>query len=288
MASRRRTSLLMCLGLLLAKDINAFSLHPTGTGSLLMPYRNNPALSPSKRRRSVEYSSRNHDTTNQIQQRQTTTQLSLSLTNNHPASLAISASLALIGSSCVGLQFDKLVPSSGILATLVTAAMLSNLGIVPSSHYIYDLCWTTFLPASLALLLLAYRNNQEKIPIPGSSSSSSPTVTTRTIQQEQEPVAKSIRTVALPFFISSIGSLVGCLTSFVLFSRLPSLGLSLTDAQVACACLSASLVGGSVNFFATAQLISASPTLLGSLATSDLMVSSAVHNGIFHPPVSLV
>jgi uncharacterized membrane protein len=207
-----------------------------------------------------------------MQQRQSTTQLSLSLQmTNHPASLALSAGFALLGSSLVGLQMDKVVPSSGILATLMTAAMLSNVGLVPSAHYLYDLCWTTFLPASLALLLLAYRNS----PMSESSSSfpSKNTTTMSTQQQQiQQPVAKSIRTVALPFFISSIGSLVGCWTSFVVFSRCPSLGLSLVDARVACACMSASLVGGSVNFFATAQLIRASPTLMGSLATSDLMV----------------
>ena len=193
--------------------------------------------------------------------------------NHHPAlSLAISACVALIGSSFVGLQMDKVVPSSGILATLVTAAMLSNLGLVPSAHYLYDLCWTTFLPASLALLLLAYRN-QQPLPEKSSSSSTSSKGTTTTMStQQQQPVAKAIRTVALPFFISSLGSLVGCLTSFWLFSRFPSLGLSLVDSRVACACMSASLVGGSVNFFATAQLITASPTLLGSLATADLMV----------------
>lgn len=216
MASRRGASLLLCLGLLLVKGSNTFSLHPTCTGSSIVipkssdelyrpgkgpPHHNHPSISPlCQRRKSVEYSYRNHDGTKQIQRRQSTTQLSLSLTNHHPASLAASACLALIGSSCVGLQMDKLVPSSGILATLVTAAMLSNLGLVPSSHYIYDLCWTTFLPASLALLLLAYRNNQETLPMSGSSSSSSTVTTTTNTQQQQEQVAKSIRTRLVPWW----------------------------------------------------------------------------------------
>ena len=188
--------------------------------------------------------------------------LNISLSSNHATFFG--ASMALVGSSLVGLQFDRIIPSTGILATLVTAAFLSNFGIAPPTHRLYDLCWTTFLPASLALLLLAYRSAESN----GLQNSAGDGNT----KPYEEPIANSIRTVSLPFVIASLGSLVGCLTSFLLFSKLPWLGLSLEDARVAAACLSASFVGGSVNFFATARLINASPTLLGSLATSDLIV----------------
>jgi len=46
----------------------------------------------------------------------------------------------------------------------------------------------------------------------------------------------------------------------------------LANARVAAACLSASYVGGSINYFATGRKINASSDLLGSLATADLCV----------------
>ena len=197
----------------------------------------------------------------------------------------IGAIIALLGSSFVGLQVDRFLPSTGILGTLVTAALFSNLlSIVPSTHYLYDLCWNTFLPGSLALLLLAFRTSTTT----NKKSSVPTTVTTTTMKNEEVgnirkefSVSRSIKIVALPFFISSIASLIGCLTSFTVWTKWlistattrSRWGLSLQDARVATACLSASFVGGSVNFFATAKLIKGNyNSLLGSLATSDLIV----------------
>ena len=203
------------------------------------------------------------------------------------ARTTIGAIVALLTSSFVGIKiFDEhLLPSSGILGTLLTAAVFSNFlpMFVPSTHYVYDLCWNMFLPGSLALLLLAFRSP---------TNSDSPRSATSDDGKEFS-VSKSIQIVALPFIISSIGSLIGCFTSYAVWTKWlgrsaggdnSRWGLSLFDARVATACLSASFVGGSVNFFATARLIQEQAlgnhhragnsinTLLGSLATSDLIV----------------
>jgi uncharacterized membrane protein len=197
--------------------------------------------------------------------------LLLSFTSFSPST--VGALSTLIASSLVGLKMDLIVPNSGILATIVTSALLSNgLAVVPSSHYLYDLCWTTFLPASLTLLLLAFRSDYRRADQINMAS-------TRMTEKEFS-IAKSIEAVAVPFVIAILGSLIGCLVSFGVWSRLLTkaatadgkFGMSLADARVATACVAASFVGGSVNFFATAKLIQGSNTLLGSLATADLIV----------------
>jgi len=81
----------------------------------------------------------------------TTTQLLL-----HPTT---GASLAIVGSSLFGMQISRLVPSGGILGTLISAAVFGNIFTkwIPNKHPLYDLCFKLFLPSSLTLLLLAYR-----------------------------------------------------------------------------------------------------------------------------------
>ena len=188
----------------------------------------------------------------------TTTTTGLNLMMND-ANLSAAAGLTI--SSLLGFGMDKFIPNIGILMTLVSAAVLSNLNLVPPTHALYDVAWTTFLPASLALLLLSE-----------GSSSSSPRVENSS-KDTRRLVAQTIQRVALPFAIGSIGSLVGCVGSFLVCRRYPTLWLSPADAAVAGGCLSASYIGGSVNFFATARIMgNISPTLLGALAASDLLV----------------
>eukprot|EP00526_Cylindrotheca_closterium_P018671 CAMPEP_0113630116 /NCGR_PEP_ID=MMETSP0017_2-20120614/15644_1 /TAXON_ID=2856 /ORGANISM="Cylindrotheca closterium" /LENGTH=357 /DNA_ID=CAMNT_0000540561 /DNA_START=299 /DNA_END=1372 /DNA_ORIENTATION=+ /assembly_acc=CAM_ASM_000147 len=119
------------------------------------------------------------------------------------------------------------------------------------------MCWTLFLPASLTLLLLAYRPAQKS-------------TTTHEGPSSDTSIASCIQRVSIPFVVASIGSLVGCWTSYRC-ARVWN-WFSVDNAKAATACLSASYVGGSVNFFATARLIAANTELLGSLATADLLV----------------
>jgi uncharacterized membrane protein len=170
------------------------------------------------------------------------------------------ASLALAGSSLVGMQLSKWIPSGGILGTLVSAAVAGNVFSqwVPTTHVLYDLCFTLFLPGSLTLLLLAYRP-----PLMTSRASYSH-------ELAENSLVACIRRVAAPFAIASLASLLGCWLSYQCAGMLGWFGGDLDRARTATACLSASYVGGSVNCMATARLVGIQADLLGSLVTADL------------------
>jgi uncharacterized membrane protein len=218
------------------------------------------------------------------------TQLSLhpltaTTTTTTTISSTVGASLALIGSSLFGIQIEKIIPSSGILATLLSSAFFGNFVSsrwVPTKHPLYDLCFTLFLPGSLALLLLAYRP-----PSSSSSSSSTTTTTTTTTTQEaknllispqddatQNSISACIIRIAMPFFIASVASLFGCWLSYRCALAFRWFHGSIEYAKITTGCMSASYVGGSVNFMSTARSIGAPANLLGSLVTSDLLTMS--------------
>jgi uncharacterized membrane protein len=185
---------------------------------------------------------------------------------SHPISMTCAsaatfrAASVLIGSSLVGSSIDRIFPNTGILATMAVAAICSNLSLVPSHHFLYDLCWTTFLPASLAFLLLG-RTHQ---PVHSGNDDDA--------RQSTQAVIKA---VSIPFLIASIGSIIGCIASFLVCHKFPSLWLQPKDAAVAASCLCASFIGGSVNFFATANFIvggGKASTLMSSMAAADLLV----------------
>lgn len=68
----------------------------------------------------------------------------------------VAASAALAGSSLAGCLIERWFSNSGILSSMALAAFASNWSLVPSIHPLYDLCWSLFLPASLAFLLLSF------------------------------------------------------------------------------------------------------------------------------------
>lgn len=188
----------------------------------------------------------------------------------HSTATTISALVSLCSAALVGIRSDRLIPNSGILVTLVSSALLSRIGLAPPSHYLYNLCWNTFLPASLVLLLLGLKD--------------SPDDKNRTSIPTNDSVWIDIRRMALPFIIASCGSLLGCYISFILsISSRSSLVLTPHDAIIAAACLSASFVGGSVNFFATAAIVASKhvsksthsiESLVSAMAAADLVVTA--------------
>jgi hypothetical protein len=108
------------------------------------------------------------------------------------ASIFLRSFLTLLVSALAGILCDKKRGDGlGTLVTLLVAAHASNLNLSPSQHALYDLCWKTLLPASLALLLLA-----------------SPS------QKDRKSSRQDIRAVAIPFFLASLGSILGCIFSF--------------------------------------------------------------------------
>ena len=74
--------------------------------------------------------------------------------------------------------------------------------------------------------------------------------------------------------MASIGSFVGCVASFLVCQMFPELWLSPAEATVAACCLCASFIGGTVNFFATANAIGGGKlsALMSSMAAADTFV----------------
>jgi uncharacterized membrane protein len=186
---------------------------------------------------------------------------------------------ALVLGTVTGRAFDrKILPNSGILVTLATSAILSNTGLAPASHVVYDICWSTLLPASLALLLLSLSTAK------GSANDATDVTKKYNQQPKQEntnSAARVVRDLALPFGLASVGSIAGCLLSFFICRAFPAVWqLSGPEAAQAAACLVASFIGGSVNFFATAAVLagttttaaSTTSTLVSSMAAADLVV----------------
>jgi hypothetical protein len=162
---------------------------------------------------------------------------------------------------------------------------------VPTEHYLYDACWKVALPMSLIYALLS-----------SSSSSSSPSATAATKTADARGVAmrRTVLGMALPFVAGSIGSVLGCVSSYLCIDlstpapdgrRRGGGGRRSDDIGALIAgCLSASYIGGTVNFFATANaLLSrsekdgivggiggiddvAARSAFGSVAAADLVV----------------
>lgn len=123
----------------------------------------------------------------------------------------ITATSTLVISSGIGFASDRLnlFRDSGLIITLVLAAALSNLGLmgfaVPSVHPIYDLCWSRILPASLALII--FSSSSETSGINGDETFFGEDGR-RYLNTRELIVA-----VGIPFFIGSVGSILGCILS---------------------------------------------------------------------------
>lgn len=192
-------------------------------------------------------------------------------------SLTVRASLTLLVSAFSGLAYDYRHGNGlGTLITLLLSAHCSNLNLSPSNHMLYNFCWTRLLPTSLVLLFLA-----------------SPSL------EDRKSSIETIEAVSVPFFIGSIGSILGCLLSFTLcwlgadnhdrtytnifpgrrhWWWVPGrLLLPLEEAAVQAGCLCASFIGGPVNYFHVAKTLGYDSGVSGSLfgaSVSDLLISS--------------
>jgi uncharacterized membrane protein len=130
---------------------------------------------------------------------------------------------------------------------------------LPQQHFMYDFCWSTLLPSSLAFLLLSLpTSSPNKAPNPNHSSAVTTITqdeTANAIQPQRPSALAAIQRMTIPFLMASTGSIIGCFVSFLLCYFNPDTFLSLPEAQQAVACLCASFIGGSINFFATSVII---------------------------------
>jgi uncharacterized membrane protein len=182
------------------------------------------------------------------------------------------------------MQISRLVPSGGILGTLVCSAFFGNVCTkwIPNQHPLYDLCFSLFLPGSLTLLLLAYRRPPSTNSDDDSDDTSNQSTTARVDTNNtnaQNSISACIRRIAMPFLITSVASLLGCMLSYWCALKFrwfqecagtAGMGKARELARVTTGCMSASYVGGSVNFMSTARIVGAPADLLGSLVTADL------------------
>jgi len=173
----------------------------------------------------------------------------------------LQAVAGLLAASSAGYACGTIIPKSSILVALSTAAVIANVGLAPSQHALYSLSWSTFLPASLVLLLLSlYRDKPQYGDNPKNSK----------VENSQSVVLR----LTMPFFFASFGSLLGVLAAFGLTYKFPTLiPMCPSDACTAAACLVSSFIGGSVNFFATAALVGkTNADVISSMAAADILI----------------
>lgn len=199
---------------------------------------------------------------------------------------ALRGMIYLLLPSSVGLYSNLLLEkilhltssSNGLIITLLTAATLSNLGFIPSSHPVFDVTWKIFLPASLAFLLIgsntATTNPQNDEAITATSNHNITWI--------------KLCTVGVAFTLASIGSILGCTVSFLLEYLILSISNKNSPwiwttllfpsgklAALAAGCLCASYIGGSVNFFSTAQYFLQNYNSMNNLDSNNLLTSMA-------------
>jgi uncharacterized membrane protein len=176
-----------------------------------------------------------------------------------PGGSFAAASGVLVGSALAGCWAERRVSNTGTICTIAVAAFCSNLSLAPPDHYLYDLCWTTFLPASLVFLLISFQRTD-----PGTSN----------VPGDDNSMENVIKSLSVPFLMACVGSIVGCVLSFLICRLYPSLWLNPYAASVAASCLCASFIGGTVNFFGVARIIGNGDvsTLISSMATADTLV----------------
>jgi hypothetical protein len=178
----------------------------------------------------------------------------------------------------------------GALLTILTASFLSSaFGFFSSMHHIHDLCWSRLLPASLSLWLIASTVQEEFVDT----------------SSRGDDTLSEIIAVSIPFALGCIGSMLGCLLSFVFcfcsrnnavrvhqhifpgrqhFFLTPGhLVLNPAEAAVAAGCLCSAYIGGPWNYFTTMRILENDDTL-------PSFARDAVHRvlGYVHYPLAIL
>ena len=201
---------------------------------------------------------------------------------------ALSAATAVVCPTILGMTIDrhhakmpvlKSVQGIGALTTILSAAHFSSLGISPARHYLYEICWTRFLPASLALSILSHSMQNEYFL-------ESSALFNQTVSPGISRLAKEeVLAVSIPFILGCIGSILGCLLSYYYnwlgkdnntrvhkrifpgkkhyFWKPGHLLMKREEAAVAAGCLISSYIGGSFNYFDSARIIAVDTRLPG-------------------------
>jgi uncharacterized membrane protein len=132
---------------------------------------------------------------------------------------------------------------SGPLIGLVLAVIAVNLGIIPSATDVYDAIWTYCIPLSVSMLL--FRANVKSI-------------------------IKDTGKMFFCFNVSAVGTLLGTIVAFFALKNF------IPELDKMAGMLTGSYIGGGVNFFAIANSVHISETLLSAEVVADNVVMALV------------
>ncbi len=146
---------------------------------------------------------------------------------------------------------------SGAIVALIGAMVLSNFRVIPTDAPVYDAVWGYVVPLAIPLLLL--KCNIKKI-------------------------WKESGRVLVIFLISSVGTVAGAVIGFILLKNV------IPDLSKVAAMMSASYIGGGVNFVAMADSFKAPGELVSAAIVADnllmalyffvlIMIPSVVFSG---------
>ena len=202
-----------------------------------------------------------------------------------------SAAVAVGCSSLLGMRVNSMnipkfgkIEGIGLIVAIITASHFSSLGISPSSHRFYDICWKC-LPASLSLLLLSPiaedKDTLQKADISSrikaTNNNKVKVLSKMRKSRVRDAARKEIIAVSIPFIFGCIGSILGCLLSYLIcwlgknnqsrfhthilvgrkhyFFQPGKLLYEPSEAAVAAGCVISSYIGGSLNYLASAKVL---------------------------------
>ena len=119
---------------------------------------------------------------------------------------------------------------AGTVVSLASAAIISNVGLfglsIPTSHRVYDICWSRLLPASLALVLISSDNQTKGLAI-ASRAKAQETMDSHSKNDGNNLQRETVIACGVPFVIGSIGSTLGCILSAIIMVQFGNSGSSM-------------------------------------------------------------
>lgn len=198
------------------------------------------------------------------------------------SSPAAAVAISLGACTAAGLASERTAVGSrltGALCSFLFAASASNAGILPGEHRVFDFCWGTVLPASLAVTVLSGQSAGRRGAADdgyGYASGDASTGTAVAARTNRRNGAG----VGLAFGIGALGSIAGAALGFAVATHSPWAALRLPSRRVAAQCaaaLAATYVGGSANLFVVAREtgLDSDAATLGAMAASDVALMGA-------------
>ena len=161
------------------------------------------------------------------------------------------------------------------LISFFTAALLSNLNLLPPSHNAFDACWNIILPMSLSFACFSiFQSTAISWKRDTKGNLFNVQMETQSKDKRNRNYMKKFGEV---FLIGSFGSFIGAFLAFFVSTKLNLFpGTSSVLIAKCCGTICSTYIGGTVNFFQTARVIGLSDdtTILGTMAAADCLIMS--------------